>query len=505
MSDLVFVVSENTSLSDSELMEINLLFPNDLIAVLSPDIGNVPEMMRLTHFSTKVGDYSGLDRLLEVMGLSAVVLRPGAFSLLRKSLLSKLITKSLPLFYEIEGSRLGRYRFASPSSGRVVFIYPGIFAPIRNGSTQRAFSLLFGLLSHGHKVEVVMPHDKGANTFALFLEQFGVDVHLFRPGRAQKPLSIARGFAKSALGLNYYLPFFARLRFAISSDYRKTLERVVQKGDTIVVTYAWMTPTFIKRSRDIKIIIDTHDVNFVRDKRYYLSRNIPSRILEYLNKTLELKRLSAGDRIVVISESDRKIIQKEALSAKLTLLEPSFEWIGGVLHSRSSRALNFGFIGSDMIANRLAIEEILNHLWPRLVEARPQATLFIAGGICDYLSKRGVLGENIILLGFVTSLEGYFERIDALVSPIMMQGGLNFKIVESLCCGVPVMVNSDAKYLQSLSPMIYSYENRETVTNFLPVADDFSGDPGKRTILAEEFRVRQNAKFYSALNDMNLA
>lgn len=502
MTNLVLVISEDIALSDQEIFEIDCLFPNDFIAVVSPGIGNVPGMMRLTHFSTAAGEYSGLERLIDVMELSAVVLRPGDFEKLRKPLLSAVMSRSLPRFYQFQESSLERYKFDKAENGRVIFIYPGVFAPTRNGSTQRAFSLLLGLLATGHQVEVVIPYGKGSHNFKAFLKQFGFGVHLFRSGRSDYPLSVARSLAKKTLGLDYYLPFFARLRFALSSDFRKILKGIIQKGDKIIVSYAWMTPTFVRTDTDVQVIVDTHDVNFVRDKNYYRSGNLASRFLEWINKRLEINRLNRSSRILAISESDKSIFESEGLSVPITLLEPSFEWIDGTHLGNKTEALNFGFIGSNMIANRLAVDEIINHIWPRIVSARPTATLFIAGGICDYLKDRDTLGDNVIPLGFVTSLEGYFAKIEALISPIMMQGGLNFKVIESLCCGVPVLVNQEAGHLESLSPMVYSYDNLDGVTGFLPYVDAFVRDSDKRTSLAADFRTRQSEKFYSALTNI---
>ncbi len=499
MTNLILVVSEDRILSDREIFEIDCLFPNDFIVVLSPGIGKVPPMMRLTHFSTVSVDYPALERLMEVLTLSAVILRPGTFEQFRKPLLSAVVSKSLPRFYQIEETDLVRYKFTRSNNGRVILIYPGVFAPTRNGSTQRAFSLLLGLLSSGHQVEVVIPFGKGSHDFKIFLKQFGIGVHLFGLDRAQHPLSFARGITKKALGLDYYLPFFARLRFAISSDFKRLMNSIIRDGDKVIVTYAWMAPTFLKERRKVKVIIDTHDVNFVRDKHYYRSQAIASRLLEKFNKSLELKRLNKSDQVIAISEADRAIFHSEKLSAPVTLLEPSFEWIEGVPHQEALHALNFGFIGSNMIANRLAIDEILNHIWPNLVKERPEATLFIAGGICDYLKDRESLGINVVSLGFVTSLEGYFSKIDALISPIMMQGGLNFKVIESLCCGVPVLVNKKAEHLKHISPMIYVHDDSDRVLAFLTFVDEFSRNPTRRSSLAEEFRIRQSRQFYSAL------
>lgn len=499
MTSLVLVISEETVLSDQELFEIDCLFPNDFVAVISPGIGRVPEMMRLTHFSTDIGELHGLERLIEVMDLSAILLRPGGFSRLRKSLLSAMMSRSMPRFYQFQGAQLERYKFDKPYNGRVVFIYPGVFAPTKNGSTQRAFSLLLGLLSSGYQVEVVIPFGKGTHSFKLFLKQFGIGVHLFGHGRFQSPISFARNAAKRALGLDYYLPYFARLKFALSPEFRKCVTGILQRGDKVIVTYAWMAPTFIKRDQGVDVIVDTHDVNFVRDRNYYQSRTLIARTLERLNKWLEVRTLNKANRVLAISESDKSLFETEGLSTPVTLLEPSFEWMEGTLTQNKPEALNFGFIGSNMIANRLAVDEIINELWPRIVRARPNATLFIAGGICDHLKDRETLGTNVIPMGFVTSLEGYFAKIDALISPIMMQGGLNFKVIESLCCGVPVLVNKEAEHLESLSPIVYSYKTRDAVEDFLSFADAFARDADRRTALAAEFRAQQSAKFYSAL------
>jgi glycosyltransferase involved in cell wall biosynthesis len=502
MTSLVLVLSENAHVSDEEIFEIDCLFPNDFVAVVSADVGCVPPTMRLTHFLPNPTDLARLERLIDVMEVSAVVLRPNGFTALRKPVLSAVVSRSMPRFYQFQGTMLERYKFDEPSKHRVVFVYPGVFAPTNNGSTQRAFSLLLALLSAGHEVHVIIPYGKGSHNFKTFLKQFGFNVHQFSHGRFRAPIDLARKVAKSALGLDYYLPYFARLKFALSPDFKRRLKAVVQPGDRIIVTYAWMTPMFLTNDKDFHVIVDTHDVNFIRDRNYYVKKTFGSRFLERMNKRLELRALSRADQVLAISEADKSIFEAENLNTSVRLLEPSFDWIESGACDTRSQALNFGFIGSNMIANRLAIDEILDELWPRFVKARPNATLYVAGGICEYLKNREAPTTNVVPLGFVTSLGGYFTKIDALVSPIMMQGGLNFKVIESLCCGVPVLVNRDAEHLTNLSPLVFSYATHDGAEQFLKFADKFAQDSKLRMTLAADFRGQQRTKFHSALAEI---
>jgi glycosyltransferase involved in cell wall biosynthesis len=102
------------------------------------------------------------------------------------------------------------------------------------------------------------------------------------------------------------------------------------------------------------------------------------------------------------------------------------------------------FIGSfSHLPNLMAVAFFLDHVWPRLRDARLH---IIAGARHDYfldyhasqvkvrLDQPGVEVE-----GFVSDVRGAYQRAAIVVAPLVVSAGTNLKILEAMACGRPVV------------------------------------------------------------------
>lgn len=100
------------------------------------------------------------------------------------------------------------------------------------------------------------------------------------------------------------------------------------------------------------------------------------------------------------------------------------------------------FIGDfKWIQNRDSIVYIIKNIWPKIISKYPQARLRVVGksipdSIKDLATDRITFDENA-----TNKTEEIFQNADVLLSPIRVGGGTNFKILESMSCGTPVVTN----------------------------------------------------------------
>ncbi|WP_165355117.1 glycosyltransferase [Nocardioides oleivorans] len=88
----------------------------------------------------------------------------------------------------------------------------------------------------------------------------------------------------------------------------------------------------------------------------------------------------------------------------------------------------------------------LDHVWPRVLEHRPEARLrLVGGGVLDALRSRVdelPAGDGVTLTGFVDDLDAEYAAAAVALVPVLQGAGVKFKTVEGLCHGVPVVTTT---------------------------------------------------------------
>jgi len=92
------------------------------------------------------------------------------------------------------------------------------------------------------------------------------------------------------------------------------------------------------------------------------------------------------------------------------------------------------FVGSDVAHNRAAVEEMLEHLVPRLAELN--AVFLIAGAVGERFSGRHA---RVRALGFVADLMPVLWACDLALHPMTMGAGSNVKLPMMVAAGLPVL------------------------------------------------------------------
>ncbi|RVP15543.1 glycosyltransferase family 1 protein [Sinorhizobium meliloti] len=406
----------------------------------------------------------------------------GADSPLRASTVSYLFQLNLRKVCSINRqNEVSAYKRPSGGKFQILFVAAGSIYPLSLGSHQRMFNSIQGLIEAGCDVTVLYQQQRREREIgaAAALSLIATDVHTFKSQRGKLKGNTARRRAvynTLAKWLKVSRP--SKETFAEKCQQRSSywlyeeLKRLGETGrfDAVWVNYAWMMGKVDAGIHRLfhTVICDTHDVQFYRNEG---DRPLLDKIVlnQQYDKKFEVNQLSKADIVLAISDRDAKLL-KEALPTKTVVtLVPSFDQHQKPVRPRDVyKPWVFGFIGTKMDANVKAIEFVIRHWWPELHKFSPESRFLIAGTVCEERSVQAAswLHDEIELLGFVDDLSGFYNQIDALLSPILVRGGLNFKNVEAAMAGKHVITNNNG--VETMAPVpLRALENAEEVIGYL--------------------------------------
>lgn len=330
---------------------------------------------------------------------------------------------------------------------RALFVYPGMFAPSRNGAHQRAFSTVLDLIEDGFAVDIVVKRSS--------LRQFERNAHVFALMSANVySYEMVDRLAPPAAG-GLPASFDERLAGDVDAAAQALVARLAAETryDLVVVSFPWMVRILDEADlKGARVVCDTHDVIFNRRREFLGAAGpLPG---DAEMRTRERQSLEGCDAALAISESDGKLLREE-LGLKNVVVQPmAYYPAEPVAEWRAARgALRFGFLGSDMEANRRALDHVMRHWWPQVERFSPESRLYVAGAVAraPALWPYQALRNSVVPVGFVEDLGAFFDGVDVLLAPSMVQAGVNIKHVEALLRRRVVI--TDSLGAQSLKPL----------------------------------------------------
>lgn len=477
---MIVVFSPDNALSEVEFTSLNIHYGGELIAYIGVLETAPPRGMRLSAFDLSATGLAAFEIFSGSQKVTDVVLRAGSFGKALEHVLPTVMASSLPRFMAFDDDRIQSYpfqrEFSTASDKEAVFIYPGLMLPTVNGSRQRALSLFLEFVRCGWKVTIGDFSLSHTAEYVSFFRQFSADLRAL--GTKQSPLTdkiykLLRLKPSAAEAKR----FSVRTRLAKSRPYEEFLMEQCDTAKIVLFSHTWTMPKDVKRlTGAARCIVDCHDISYVRDA---VGNGQDDQKAATQDRDAELDRFKAADTLIAISQGDLEELRLAGYAEKTQLLHPSFSWLSPIKTERSG-ALIFGFIGTNMIANRESIDLILDKIWPVILSQRPDAKLMVAGNICKYVAKTRKKTKGLIPLGIVPSLRHFYAAVDATLCPVVRQGGLNFKIVESLIAGRPVLANAVAKKSLPESTLVISIDDarslKEAVHSFLTSTENSRND-----------------------------
>ncbi len=98
------------------------------------------------------------------------------------------------------------------------------------------------------------------------------------------------------------------------------------------------------------------------------------------------------------------------------------------------------FLSGKNNYNLIGLKWFLDKIYPSILNAFPDCSLDIGGGICSVLGT-SITNKNINLIGFVDNEETFYDRADVVINPTSQGTGLKIKTFEGLSYGKIVMAH----------------------------------------------------------------
>lgn len=195
----------------------------------------------------------------------------------------------------------------------------------------------------------------------------------------------------------------------------------------------------------IPVVLVEHNIEYLVYERFVKKSPVLSKPFLYLD-ILKLKRAEIyfwkkANKLVAVSKKEAELMNRVDVEVvpngvdldkfKMKKIPPS---------QNGKRVL---FIGDfKWIQNRDSIVYIIKNIWPRISAKNPDLKLWVVGReIPDSIKK---LGNSSIIFdeNAPNETQLIFQTADILLSPIRVGGGTNFKILESMASGTPVITTA---------------------------------------------------------------
>ena len=346
--------------------------------------------------------------------------------------------------------RMTSKKIAKSPSQSVLLVSDFLFKPSTAGNRKRVASLVRAIRSWGYAVHVLaldlgFSQEEIRATGALVdglelmqwkpeLDPYGLPSATTYGGRLRKKL--LRGLRKIA---GYWPPALdPDLEDRCPAQFRAAVkERVEQlKPIAVIVHYLWLSRCLVDLPANVQRIIDTIDLMHQRLLQYR-----GSGLHSFFQCTLEdeLKCLKRADSLLVIQKQEQDILSRYLPKESLLLTPHGHELTPPEKRGRGKQLL---FLGSPHAANVEGLKWFITKVWPIVRQADAGITLQIAGGAGPVLRENPeqLVGlDSVDILGFVEDATSVLCRADVMVNPILRGSGLKIKVIEALCCGLPVV------------------------------------------------------------------
>lgn len=194
----------------------------------------------------------------------------------------------------------------------------------------------------------------------------------------------------------------------------------------------------------VPIVLAEHNIEYQVYEKYAEKSSIFLRpALNY--DVLKLKRKEQASwklasQVIAVSRKEQKLIgPKTELVPNGVDLE-KFKFTKKNLNRKEKKVL---FIGNfNWIQNRDSAAFIIRNIWPKVIQKNENAKLWIVGKQIPDSLKANADKSIVFDEDAPRETELIFQEADVLLSPIRVGGGSNFKILESMAVGTPVITSS---------------------------------------------------------------
>lgn len=320
-------------------------------------------------------------------------------------------------------------------TARVLMVSFNRLVPADQGNSRRVMQLVRLYRSLGYEVDLLYHCEEGYDTsLSVALKRLFGRVHVLR-SRTSKRVHPGH--------VCYLADWYDTGLEAIARDMH------AQRGYQVVhVNYIWYAPLLERFGKDVRKVLDSHDLFAGRSDKYRQAGMPPN----WFSTTLQEE-----DRAFRMADAVLAIQREEALEMigrghrhvlYLPYVEQQLRGFLPRLRDADSVPV-LGYLGSGNDWNVRSMQAFLLALRQRLGQGRLPFQLLVGGAIGRHLGDV----PGVTRLGFVKDLQTFYDSIDLAINPMVGGTGLKIKTVEPLGFGKPVLTTpSGAQGMQHLWP-----------------------------------------------------
>ncbi len=338
----------------------------------------------------------------------------------------------------------------------------------RSGSDQRLMDVLRELRAQGHAVTFLARDGRDRETYTRPLAELGIQVICDDPdrlrhiGRDEKTeWSLREALQSGSFDLAILCQWFWS-GISIPEHYLDEIRR-------------WSPST--------RIAVLTDDRHGERERRAAVLSGLLSD-LERGNdfEAREIEAYRRADFVLYIAESDRAHFEKLVPGLEMQFL-PMVATVAGAGPDFTSREGALFLANFENLANRDALDWLLQQIWPLVHRRNPRLQLYIAGNATP--EDVATSGTGIIRLGHLSDLREAFAARLVFAAPIRFGTGINTKNLRALAEGLPVVttpVGAEGLQLQHEEHALIASDAESFAAHILRLASD--ADTWNRLALA---------------------
>ena len=274
-------------------------------------------------------------------------------------------------------------------------------------------------------------------------------------------------------------------------------------------------PVFRKLAPDTKVVVDSVDLQFLRDaRRSFQSASGTGLLDDEFGRQLvaELNVYVAADAFLTVSEKEAALIVDASGSAASGHVIPDVEQVPDADVGIANRS-GMLFVGSFRhMPNVQAVEYLLREVVPRLApELLARHPVYVVGDALDDTVRRYADGlTGVRMVGWVPDVLPYLQQARLSLVPLLFGAGTKRKMIQTLMAGTPCVTTSVGIEGLDVRPgkdVLVADDADAFVANIERlVADDRLwkrlAREGRKSVQAIHGRVEVAARFHQAMSDV---
>ncbi len=297
-------------------------------------------------------------------------------------------------------------------------------------------------------------------------------------------------------------PYYYRAAYELT---RATLPDIIQ----CQVLFTCLVGYFLKKRFGKPMVLVQENVEYLKYERFGSSAR-----LTYLLRKLEEFGCRVADRIVAVSEDDKRfmreiydipdekiVVMHHCADTELFLYDENGRQLVRDLQDLPSDEMVLTFVGKlDTIPNARAVRYLAERVYPAILAEYPRTTFLVIGQ--NHESLLDCKRERMIFTGFVSTrrdvhpnMTDYLSTSDIVLIPLDSGSGTRLKILEAAACSRPIVsteIGAEGLELTDGEEILLSEDVDE---GFIQLILGLMQDRARRETLGERARQKVLARY----------